>query len=61
LELVGSRFISSLDQRVPVQSSFARTGRGVAGEVEIGTPNKSIGHIGAVIRAINESKHRSLD
>jgi hypothetical protein len=28
----------------------------VAGEVEIGTANKSIGRIGAMFRAINESK-----
>ena len=34
--------------------------RVVAGEVEIGTANKSIGHIAAMFRAINESKQLNL-
>src|SRR5262249_21311767 len=34
--------------------------RVVAGEVEIGTANKSIGHFGVMFRAINESKQLNL-
>jgi integrase len=60
LELVGVRSISSLTRADAIKLRSYWQDRVVAGEVEIGTANKSIGHIGAMFRAINESKQLNL-
>jgi hypothetical protein len=60
LDLVGGRSISSLTRADAMKLRSYWQDRVVAGEVEIGTANKSIGHIAAMFGAINESKQLNL-
>jgi hypothetical protein len=60
VDLVGSRPISSLTRADALKLRSHWQDRCVAGEVEIGTANKCIGHISTMFRAINESKQLNL-
>lgn len=60
VDLVGNRPISSLTRADALKLRSYWQDRVVAGEVEIGTANKCIGHISTMFRAINESKQLNL-
>ena len=58
--LVGNRPIATLTRADALKLRSHWQDRIVAGEVEIGTANKCIGHISTMFRAINESKQLNL-
>jgi integrase len=58
--LVGSRPISTLTRADALKLRSHWQDRVVAGQIEIGTANKCIGHIATMFRAINESKQLNL-
>ena len=58
--LVGNRPIATLTRADALKLRSHWQDRVVAGEVEIGTANKCIGHISTMFRAINESKQLNL-
>jgi integrase len=60
VDVVGNRCISSLTRADALKLRSHWQDRVVAGEVEIGTANKCIGHISTMFRAINESKQLNL-
>jgi integrase len=60
VELVGCRAIGSLTRADALKLRSHWQDRVVAGEIEIGTANKCIGHISTMFRAINESKQLNL-
>ena len=60
LDLVGSRPITTLTRADALKLRSHWQDRVVAGETEIGTANKCIGHIVTMFRAINESKQLNL-
>jgi hypothetical protein len=59
VDLVGNRPITSLTRADALRLRSHWQDRVVAGEVQIGTANKSIGHVSTMFRAINESKQRT--
>ena len=60
VELVGNRPITSLTRADALRLRSHWQDRVVAGEVQIGTANECIGHVGTMFRAINESKQLNL-
>ena len=60
VDLVGNRPITSLTRADALRLRSHWQDRVVAGEVQIGTANKCIGHVGTMFRAINESKQLNL-
>src|SRR5262247_3612725 len=60
VDLVGNRPITSLTRADALRLRSHWQDRVVAGEVQIGTANKSIGHVSTMFRAINESKQLNL-
>jgi hypothetical protein len=60
IDLVGSRPISALTRADALKLRSHWQDRVVAGQIEIGTANKCIGHIATMFRAINESKQLNL-
>jgi integrase len=60
VDVVGNRPIASLTRTDALRLRSHWQDRVVAGEVEIGTANKCIGHISTMFRAINESKQLNL-
>jgi hypothetical protein len=60
VDLVGNRPITSLTRADALRLRSHWQDRVVAGEVQIGTANKCIGHVSTMFRAINESKQLNL-
>jgi integrase len=60
VDVVGNRPIASLTRTDALRLRSHWQDRVVAGEVQIGTANKCIGHISTMFRAINESKQLNL-
>jgi integrase len=60
VDLVGNRPITSLTRADALRLRSHWQDRVVAGEVQIGTANKYIGHVSTMFRAINESKQLNL-
>jgi len=56
VDLIGNRSLASLTRADALKLRSHWQDRVVAGEVEIGTANKYIGHISGMFRAINESR-----
>ena len=60
VDLIGNRAFTSLTRADALKLRSHWQDRVVAGEVEIGTANKSIGHVSGMFRAINENRQLNI-